>query len=422
MTVPALDPDRLFELLTRFHPQDSALVLSLIQHSIESAPTLQASQRHLLEAFKSLSSCTAPDLYLAVSRQEAREYWDTHLVGLPPTELGPHVNALKGRILWGLIEVLCNESRAVASQEPRLAESLAAVAVAAAPRAPLVQYLTTSSTRQELIAATHAFLANAYRAADRLAEARRLFARVERTWPASDTLGLQSAIYSLRASLEIDECRFDDALRTIAAALAATSERAEKVKLYLKRTMVWTYSREYLRALEAVEQALPLLDESIGGRLCSCALQHQVELLSRLARFEEAQERLPDLRRQVETLGSELDLLRFHWVEARTSVGLGRTMEGEAGYRQVRAGFLRHALPYNAAVVTVELARHLFRQGRFPEVATLAVESAVEFRRQGVKEEVVAALGLLEEATCGHLTTAAIDQLLKRIEAASIGT
>ena len=421
MNAAALDADGVFVLLSRFHPQDSPQALEFLHHLLESDSATRAACGPLLEAYRSLPDPTVPDLYLTVSRREARAHWDAELVGLPLELLAPRIHALVGRVLWGMAEVLCQKSRAAASRDPQLAGSLADLAIAAAGRAPLVRYITTSSMREELVTAAYAFLANAHRAADRMTEARALFARVERLRPASNTLGLRSVIYSLRASLEIDERRFEAALDTIATALVTSDEDPHKGRLFLQRAIIWSYSGEPVQALEAVEQALALLKDSSGERPYICALQHQVDLLSRLGRFEEARDRLPDLRRHVAALDSEIDHLRLQWVEARTAAGLGQARESEALYREVRAGFLRHSLPYSAAVATVELARHLFRQGRFSEVASLAVESAVEFRRQGVEEEVVATLALLEEATHGHLTLAAIEQLLKRVETASIG-
>jgi tetratricopeptide (TPR) repeat protein len=252
-------------------------------------------------------------------------------------------------------------------------------------------------------------------------EARSSLKLAERHFPPSNTLGLQSAFLSIRASIEIDECHYQDALQTLDDALLCAAQPEEKARVHLQKSMIWLYSGELLEALREVERAVDFLRESDEPCLIYTAAQHRVELLSRLGRFEDAAALLPKVRTLMEVERSTLHILRLDWVEARIAAGLGRVAEGEALYRQVRAAFLEHGLPYKAAIATVELARHLFRQGRFPEVAALAMESAAEFRRQGVEPEVLGALALLEEATSGHLTLKAIEQLLKRIEHAAHG-
>jgi tetratricopeptide (TPR) repeat protein len=272
------------------------------------------------------------------------------------------------------------------------------------------------------MASALAFQANALRSADRIDEARALFVRSQEIFEhCGDSSDLRASFYSLRASLEIGQAEFEQALETVDAALASASHPEERVRLFLQRSMVWIYSNETVKALEAVGCAVSLLDDSFEPRLSCCVHRHHLEVLSRVGRLDEAQEVLQRVREAAEGLDSDLDNIRLDWVEARIATGLGRVAEGEALYRQVRAAFLERGLPYKAAIATVELARHLFRQGRFPEVAALAMESAAEFRRQGVEPEVLGALALLEEATSGHLTLKAIEQLLRRVEQAAHG-
>ncbi len=419
----SLNSRRVFESFSNFDPESCALAIATVRHLLETDSKSREANHELWQALVSFrEDAGLAHLFLTFMHRQGEREWRGQIQSLPIEAIRSDLDALDGYQLWSLVPILCDESRSAASREPRRAMALGALATACASRLVPIPRIVDKRVCQQFLGSALAVQANAVRAADRVDEARTLFARAQDYFDTGgDSAGLRASFYSLRASMEIDEAEYGKALRTVDTALASATRPEERARLFLKRSAVWIYSNETVRALQEVERAVALLDDSCAPRLRCCAQQHQVELLSRVGRLEEAQALLPEVRRAIDTLDSDLDSTRLDWVEARTAAGLGRVEEGEALYRQVRAAFLEHGLPYKAAIATVELARHLFRQGRFPEVAALAMESAAEFRRQGVEPEVLGALALLEEATSGHLTLKAIEQLLKRIEHAAHG-
>lgn len=72
--------------------------------------------------------------------------------------------------------------------------------------------------------------------------------------------------------------------------------------------------------------------------------------------------------------------------------GLGDTGEAERLYRAVRDGFLEQPGGYDAAPVTLDLARRYLEPERFREVRHLTVEMAPAFRRRAIHPEAMAAL------------------------------
>jgi hypothetical protein len=58
-------------------------------------------------------------------------------------------------------------------------------------------------------------------------------------------------------------------------------------------------------------------------------------------------------------------------------------------------------------------------QQRFQEEAQLAAESVAEFRRQGVQQEVLGAVALLEDANRGQVSLEIVGQILKRVRRAA---
>jgi tetratricopeptide (TPR) repeat protein len=416
-----VDLDAAFRLLESFHPEAWPMALELLQDLFAT----DSESRHLGgELALSLQSSgvdglSVGELYIDVSRAEARRYWRATLQGLEPQELHRALFRCSGRELWGLAEVIAFESRCVAKHTPPKALALATEATSLAQRVPLPQGVCDRTMQRQLEGLTLAYQANALRAADRIQDAREKFDCALSYFDSVDAFGYFSIVLSLRGSLEIFERDYFNALQTLQEALQSTRHPGERARIHLKRSMVYLFTDDLLQALEEILLVRTTLRDHDDPWLSYCVAQHQADLLSRLERFEEAQLLFPDLHRRLAGLQSDKENLQVRWVEARVAVGMKRPEEGEALFHSVREGFLALELPYRAAVVTVELAQHLYQEGRFQEVAKLAEESVREFHRQGVEPEVVAAVALLEDAHRGQLSKEIVGQILKQVQRAA---
>jgi hypothetical protein len=96
------------------------------------------------------------------------------------------------------------------------------------------------------------------------------------------------------------------------------------------------------------------------------------------------------------------------------AAGQGRVEEAVAGYLEVRAGFLDAGIPYNGALVTMELAELYAARGRAADVLALARQSHAIFCQQGVNAEAQRALDLFRQAAEEERATA---ELARRIVA-----
>jgi hypothetical protein len=93
-----------------------------------------------------------------------------------------------------------------------------------------------------------------------------------------------------------------------------------------------------------------------------------------------------------------LDRVRLRWAEGDIALGLGQWEEAEAAYREVQEEFETHRMYYNAALVALDLALLLARQGRTEELKRLAADLVVAFESRAIHREATAALILFQRA------------------------
>lgn len=169
-------------------------------------------------------------------------------------------------------------------------------------------------------------------------------------------------------------------------------------------------------AITVLEEALSRIEVEREPRLLLVAQHNLVSFLSELGRYEEALARIPAVRRLASQHGIHLDLLRLRWVEAQVLLGLGHDARAEAGFLEVRKGFLEQGIGYDAAAVSLELAVLYLRQGRTAEIKELAAEMLPIFQSRDVHQEAVAALMLFRRAAeMETLTVRRVEEIAKTL-------
>ncbi|HTQ81380.1 MAG TPA: hypothetical protein VMM92_15385, partial [Thermoanaerobaculia bacterium] len=133
-----------------------------------------------------------------------------------------------------------------------------------------------------------------------------------------------------------------------------------------------------------------------------------IDIMVRLERFDEAQQLLRTSRRLYYEYADELNFLKLRWVEGRINLGLRNLARAEAAFQEVRDGFRAHELPYQLAVVALDLAEVWLSQGRTTELRELVEETLYTFQTLGIRREAIASLLMLKEAVAAERTTAAL--------------
>jgi len=258
-------------------------------------------------------------------------------------------------------------------------------------------------------------VANGPKAADELAQAKKLWADGA---PGDPGLLNESRVLGLEASLLRAQRRLPEALELLNDALKI-DQWGETRNLLLNRATVLHVMGDFEASIEALRAAAPLLDERREPWLLFALRFDWIVNLTLLSRPAEAAPLLTDLRALAERLQNELGSIKLRWLEGRLAAGFGREDEALAALEDARRAFSARALPYNLALVNLDLALLHLERGRTAQVRELAVQMLRIFPAQGVYRETLAALRLFHEAAMsGAVTAELVRELIRYVHRA----
>jgi tetratricopeptide (TPR) repeat protein len=267
--------------------------------------------------------------------------------------------------------------------------------------------------------------ANAWRVANDVDRADEDFARAWELWRAgsdADPPLLQEwQMLSLEASLRRDQQRYSEAFDLLDRAKAASGgDRAAEGRILLKRVHVDERMGDAEQALAVLAEAAPVVEGCGDPRLPFLHRSHVILNLIDRERFAEAAELWPRFAELAAAQGNRLEQLRVRGVEGRLRAGLGERLEAMAIFVEVAREFTRRKLPYDAALVSLELAVLWLEAGRTAEVRELALEMAWIFQAKKMAPEALAALRLFCDAAGRDAATVELArQVMAEIEKAS---
>jgi tetratricopeptide (TPR) repeat protein/transcriptional regulator with XRE-family HTH domain len=296
----------------------------------------------------------------------------------------------------GLAELLCDLSIDAVGDSAERARHLAELAVVAAERLP-----GHAGWRQRVEGFCRKHLGNALRVGGTLAAAAEEFDRAAEPWQrgAAHDPGLlnEARALSLEASLRRDQGEVRLALALLDRALSIDRWGMTPTLLIAKSNALEVLG-DFEGAIALLRKAAPLLDRERKTRELFLLHLNLALDLCLLGQHQAAEQALPETRALATRLGNHLDRLRVGWVEAKVAAGLGRIEDALAGFEQVRSGFERQRIPYDAALVTLEMAELYATLGRTAEVKALVRRSAPIFQEQRVHREAQRALALFQRA------------------------
>lgn len=158
-------------------------------------------------------------------------------------------------------------------------------------------------------------------------------------------------------------------------------------------------SEDYPGEIRCLQQALQTIDLAREPRTRLIAVHNLAVSLHQQARNAEALASLVRNRFLYFEFGDRTGLLlRLHWLEGMITRDLGRYEMAEGALREARRGFLEASMPYEVALVSLDLAQLYLQAGRSREVRDLAVEMAAFFRSRRIHRHALAAVLLFKEA------------------------
>jgi transcriptional regulator with XRE-family HTH domain len=300
---------------------------------------------------------------------------------------------------WGLVELLCKRSLEAATADGALEHAALAVEIA--------EKLEGSALFERVKGLALVHLANARRVKGAPREAEGIFRKGKALWAhgrsADPGLFDEALILGLEASLRMDLRELLEARSLIEAALEADNGTFRRELLIYKANILKNLG-EYGGAIATLEQLLPLLEE--GDPLTWYARHNLAVTLCRSGRHLEAESMLPALRTLSLEAERPLDRVRFRWLEGQVAAAGGRFVEAAERLSGVRDAFAEESIPYDTALVTLELAAVYLDLGRTAEVKRLARDLALVFKAEGVHREALAALRLFASAAEEETATA----------------
>jgi tetratricopeptide (TPR) repeat protein len=330
-------------------------------------------------------------------RQEAEPLLQD-LLRRPAAERRRMVEEYEAYRTWALAERTAFASVKLAAHDADAALDLARLAVRMAELTP-----GSEEWRSRLGGLCWGLLANATRVKGDFPAAEAAFLRSNRLWlagAAADPGQLLDGtrLLDLKASLRRYQGRFEEAVDLLAQALALSRSEERTARLLLKKSATSEQMGDWQGAIEALEEARPLVERQgdlrnrwvLEFNLCTC--------LCDSGRYTEGEALLPRVTGLAVELRNGLDLLRCRWLRGRLAAGQGRLKDAVTELEWVAGELVASAIAFDAGRACLDLAELYLRQRRAAEVKRLSGQIVAVFRAQRVHLEALAAVILFHEA------------------------
>lgn len=281
-----------------------------------------------------------------------------------------------------------------------------------------VEACRRSSVRRarEMEALAWAVLGNCRRRSGDLARARLAFGhcRARRIYTA-DQLDLAET-YSLEASLRHDLLDLADARELIERAIEtarpfATVDRMSRYQV--KAALIDNSSGHPDRALGRLLRWMPEIDPEEEPQLFLSASHNAAGALLGLGRPETAMQILLEIEGACDRYASPRLRLQREWQLAQIAASRGHSGEAVTRLQQVRDGFLAEGLPYDAALLELELAVAYHDLGDWSEAERSASAAMAALEASGADREAVCALVLAVSSVYRHRASAVLRRVVE---------
>lgn len=301
---------------------------------------------------------------------------------------------------WGVFELLIERSLEACIKDPDHAEHLARLALLLSDLLDADYY--SVSLIEDLRARTWAFIGNACRLRSDLQRADESFVEAYAHLQNGTRDSLERAvILDLEASLRRDQRRFDEAeklLKRASALFLQNDQRHRAGRSLVNFSTVHHYAGNPEAGIPLLFQAIGLIDPEQEPRLLLCARHNLIDYLAASGRYLEAQGLYRATRPLYRSFPDSWTQNRRKWVKGKISRGLGQADQAESLFLAARDGFVEEGIPYDTALVSLELATLYAEQGRRSDLRRLAEGMVPIFSSLNIHREALAALACLKQA------------------------
>ena len=307
-------------------------------------------------------------------------------------------NSLRFRT-WGLCELLLDRCIETTRQQPEAAEGLALLALEIASR---LGSAYRAGLIQDLQARGWSYLANTHRVRSDFSRAETCFLKAAACLKQGTRDPIEFAIVlDLKASLRRAQRCFDEALRLLRRAYAIFNRAGyahRAGKCLVTMDTIHCYAGRPERGIPLLYQAIKLIDSDRAPRLQLCAQHNLIHDLTETGRFTEAQKLYRETCSLYRDFPDPWTQNRRKWLKGKISLGFSRIAQAERLLLAARDGFIEDGIPYDAALISLDLAILYARQGRTADLKRLAQEMLPIFSSLQIHREALAALSFLQKA------------------------
>lgn len=301
---------------------------------------------------------------------------------------------------WGFLELLVQRSWEMSINSPAYSEELGRLAVLVSECLSLDVY--KGELVEDLRARAWAYIGNAQRVRSDLQDAEQSFEVAYFHLKKGTRELLERAIFlDLKASLLRDQRRLEDALKLLRRAVSIFLQEGEDHRAgrsLLKLSTILNDSGQPEECVPILYEALRLIDPEQEPRILLAAWHNLGFVLAELGRFLEAQSVYRKARPLYRDFADPWTQNRRKWLKGKILLGLGQSAQAEGLLVAARDAFIAEGIPYDAALVSMELAVLYSNQGRTDELKSLAREMVPIFASRHIHREALAALVFLEQA------------------------
>ncbi|HEV2854205.1 MAG TPA: hypothetical protein VHC97_15530 [Thermoanaerobaculia bacterium] len=247
-----------------------------------------------------------------------------------------------------------------------------------------------------------AYLGNAFRINQDLTGSEQAFAVVESLLEEGlVTLLDRARVLVLLSGLRRDQQRFAEAFQLLDRAGVLYKRLGQWSLLgrtLLQKSMACGESGDGEGEMRLLRRALDLIDPQEDPRVFLAARHNLILSLNENGRSREAFALLFHTRPLYLKAGDRMNLLKLRWLEGLVALGLQRTDQAEAAFREVRQAFTELGLYYDMGLVSLDLASAYALQGRTADVRQVSEETLAIFQAHNIHRGAMAALLALSSA------------------------
>jgi hypothetical protein len=181
--------------------------------------------------------------------------------------------------------------------------------------------------------------------------------------------------------------------------------------------IIHNYAGTPERGLPLLYQALDLIDPQQEPRLLLCVWHNLIDDLAESGRAMEARRLFLKARTLYPQFPEAVTQNRRTWVAGKIARGLGQEKEAETLFLTARRSFVVEEIPYEVALVSLDLAALYAKQGRMEELKRLAAEMLPVFSSRQIHREALAALTFWRQAVEAETAHEEIGQLVAGVAA-----